>query len=152
MNKCHIEQLYIHIVISDNINWNPAMPHFKKNTTIFSYSLLPNLWKNFNKWIHTTCSHDKNFSLYHQDSQISLMRTEFYWIHCSTKKMLKGSQHIYNLYLKQFWLRTKMIMVKQSLRDKILRGFRLDFLSVVNNKKYNFILPDYQTPTVHKTQ
>lgn len=109
-------------------------------------------WKNFNKWIHNTCSYDKNFSLYNQDSQISLMRTEFYWIHCSTTKMLKRSKHIYNLYLKQFWLRTKITTVKQSLGDKILRHCSLDFLSISNNNKYNFILPNYQIPTVHKTQ
>lgn len=42
MNKCHIEQLYIHIAISDNVSWNHVMPHFKKST-IPSYNLLPNL-------------------------------------------------------------------------------------------------------------
>lgn len=42
MNKCHIEQFCIHTVISDNVNWNPVMPHCK-STTILSYSLLPNL-------------------------------------------------------------------------------------------------------------
>lgn len=43
MNKCHIEQLYVQAAISDNVNRDLAMPHFKTSTRVLSYSLLPNL-------------------------------------------------------------------------------------------------------------
>lgn len=47
MNKCHIEQFYIHTVIFDNVNWNPVMPHVKNSIIILSHSLLSNLLEEF---------------------------------------------------------------------------------------------------------